>query len=459
MATRSLHLQLPRGAPVAAAGVLTAGVVGVALAAETPMGIALLLGVLYAPLAILDIRLGIALWVPLTFLDGVPAFNMGGKAGGLLLLAAWVGALRSGMADTEVIRRHRRTFEALVLLNVWLTLSLLWATDTGRALDDVWHWWAVALVFALVATAITTRRSARHLAVGFVAGAILSVLVGVASGDLTRTAGAAARLGSATDDPNFLAAGLVAGLVLAASLMVGTRNPLARVGLFAGMALMAVGIVSSQSRGGMLAGVATALAAVVFFRRRRIHALAAVLLTFGAGAMAFALNPESWERVTGLDNGGSGRQDLWTVAWKIFVDNPVMGVGVNNFGAVTPEYVRDGGALQRVDLVAESPHFVHNVYLQLLAENGLVGLLLLTAFVFGCLRAAYLAGRAFEALGDMRMEALSHGVLVAAIGQLAAAIFISSTVDRRMWILFAMGPALLAIAHRREAPPGRVAVA
>ena len=32
-----------------------------------------------------------------------------------------------------------------------------------------------------------------------------------------------------------------------------------------------------------------------------------------------------------FDDGGSGRQDLWEVGWRIFEDKPVNGVGLNNF--------------------------------------------------------------------------------------------------------------------------------
>jgi hypothetical protein len=53
------------------------------------------------------------------------------------------------------------------------------------------------------------------------------------------------------------------------------------------------------------------------------------------------------------------------------------------------------------------------------------------------------------------MEALARAVVVATIGMLVAAFFLSDGVDRRLWILFALGPATLAIAERRsgyEAP-------
>ncbi|MGH3994209.1 MAG: hypothetical protein ACRDSN_17320, partial [Pseudonocardiaceae bacterium] len=58
-----------------------------------------------------------------------------------------------------------------------------------------------------------------------------------------------------------------------------------------------------------------------------------------------------------------------------------------------------------------------------------------------------LAGRRFEALGRADLEALARAVLVGAIGMLAASFFISAGVDKRLWILLALGPALLAVAE------------
>lgn len=458
MTTRSHRLEIPLAAAPGAAAILGATFFGAAVALNAPLGLALVTAVVYTALAAMNLSWGIALWVPLTFLEGIPALNLGGKAAGLLLLAAWIGALRSGgILSLDVLRRNRRVFELLVLLNVWLTLSLLWATDLDRALEDVWRWWAVSIVFLLIATAVNSASAVRLAAGGYVAGGVLSVVWGIASGELTRetTAAATARLGDAVGDPNFLAAGLVSAIVIAAALLVSVRGPIVRGALVVAIAMMAVGVVSSQSRGGMVAGLAAALAAVVFFRRRRVHAVAVCLLALGAAGFAFATTPGAFERITEFDNGGSGRSDLWTVAWRVFEDNPILGAGINNFGAVSAEYVREPGLLQRVNIVAETPHFVHNVYLQMAAEAGVVGLAILLAFVFGCLAAAFRAGRRFAARGDDALETLSHAVLVAGIGQLAAAMFISSGVDRRVWILFALGPALLGLASRREAgaPP------
>ncbi|MDR1136079.1 MAG: polysaccharide pyruvyl transferase family protein [Clostridiales Family XIII bacterium] len=61
---------------------------------------------------------------------------------------------------------------------------------------------------------------------------------------------------------------------------------------------------------------------------------------------------------TSLNSFSNGRIGLWTLAWELFLQNPVFGAG---WGAY-------------YDLLTYDRHFdVHNVYLQLLCETGIVG--------------------------------------------------------------------------------------
>jgi O-antigen ligase len=173
--------------------------------------------------------------------------------------------------------------------------------------------------------------------------------------------------------------------------------------------------------------------------------------------MWFSTTPGAWERLTSFDAGGSGRTTLWTGGWRAAKDHPVAGVGLNNFRDVAPDYARQPGELEEVHILAEQPRYVHNTYLQLLAENGLVGLLLYLGFVLGCLRAMWVAARRFKASRNTSLEILARAALVATISMLIAAFFLSAAIDARIWILFALGPALLGIASR--APEASAAAA
>jgi tetratricopeptide (TPR) repeat protein len=75
-----------------------------------------------------------------------------------------------------------------------------------------------------------------------------------------------------------------------------------------------------------------------------------------------------------FSGAGTNRYDIWRVAWSVFEDHPVTGVGADSF---QPEYLRRGKS-------DEQPRFAHSLELGVLAQTGLIGALLL-AGSFGAL--------------------------------------------------------------------------
>jgi len=288
----------PRALTVAAFTI--AAIVGVALAVQIPAGLAILLAAGYVPLLLIDMRLGLAVWVPLIFLEGIPALNLAGKGAGLLIVAAWLGILRGQRsAIVAVISRHARLLGIGVLFLIWLTLSLGWAPQAAAGASDLWHWYAVFVLFVIVATVAATRGGIRAVAWALVVGAALSVLIGLVAGDAISSsqaspvadASTAGRLAGTEGDPNFLAAGLIPGAFIAAGLLAGTRTVLARWLLIISIGVMAAGIVASQSRGAGIAALVVIVAAFAVFRGRRAWVLAFVLLAAGVATAWFVASP------------------------------------------------------------------------------------------------------------------------------------------------------------------------
>ena len=178
-------------------------------------------------------------------------------------------------------------------------------------------------------------------------------------------------------------------------------------------------------------------------RRLQVGVLIAVIVAIGA----FWFSASSLDRFKNFESG-TGRVDLWQVAWRMAEDNPVTGAGINNFRSESANYVLQPGRLESTDLIVDTPHVVHNVYLQQLAETGVIGFALLVAVLVTALRASWTASRQFDELGDSRFANLARAVLVGQIGSLTASVFISNGYDRRLWLLLALGPMLAAVAHR-----------
>jgi O-antigen ligase len=260
------------------------------------------------------------------------------------------------------------------------------------------------------------------------------------------------RFGGAEGDPNYLGAQLVPAIVLAAALAAERGRSIARWGLVACVVLLTIGLAYTESRGGLIAAATVGVAAGVLYRRRwRQSLLLALGIVVTVAGTWLAVSPQAPSHVFELNDGGAGRSTLWLVAWRVGKANPVGGAGLDNFRTVAPRYVRQPGTLRYVEKITDRPHVVHNTYLQLLAETGLVGLSLFLAVVTACLAAAWRAASAFDRLGQSDLALLSRAVLLACVGALAARLFISDGTGVRLWLLLALGPALLTIASRSPA--------
>ncbi|HEY6780384.1 MAG TPA: O-antigen ligase family protein [Thermoleophilaceae bacterium] len=80
---------------------------------------------------------------------------------------------------------------------------------------------------------------------------------------------------------------------------------------------------------------------------------------------------------------GTNRYDMWSVAWDLFSEHPLGGVGADGY---QPYYLRLGTSDER-------PRFAHSLELGVLAQTGLVGALLLLAALVGGFVAALAAVR------------------------------------------------------------------
>jgi O-antigen ligase len=444
--------------PVAAVAV--GALVGIVLAASIPLGVGLVAIAAFALILGLSLPVALSLAVGVLFLRHLSAVSVGPTAIALLLLFGWTATLRSGRDHLErLVRQHRKLWNVALGLLLWVSLSVLWASDPANGLSEAWPWYLTAVLFLIVATTVRTPQHVAMIAAGFVAGAVVSVAIGLLGGGLTSSADAIdrateteGRLQGGGGDPNYLAAGLVPAGLLAGALASGTRRLSARVALVLAVAVLAVGLAATQSRAGLLAAGLACLATLVVHRgRARLYAVALISLVVGMGAIWFTANPEAWQRISSFDDGGNGRSDLWLVARRMSADHPLAGVGIGDFPLRSAEYVREPGSLEYVRLIAERPHVVHNMYLQVLVETGVIGLALFVAAVLACMAAAWRAARLLDNARDAATANLARAVVLAQLAMLGAGAFISYETDLRMWVLFALGPALLTMARARAA--------
>lgn len=435
----------------------TALIVGTLLARDLRMGASFVGALVFLPVAFLTPPLALSGWLVTAFLSALPGFGGASNRALLVIFLVWIGTLAATRGGRHVVRQRLPQVGLVVVFLLWLTTTLLWAPVPDFAHETVLHFLMAALVFLLVTTFVTEPRHARWLAGAFVFGCVLSILSGAVTGGLSvadagnTSTSVQGRLQGGAGDPNYLAAAIVPAMMLAAALAARRGRPILRLALIVAIVILAIGLAATQSRGGFISIAIVSVGALLLWRGRRLT-VAAMIVVFAVGAIAwFTASPGAWQRVQSADDGGSGREDIWTVAWRVVEEHPTVGVGLSQFPFVSQEFLRKPGMINRGDLIVNHGVVVHNSYLGLWVETGIVGLALFAAIAVGGIAAGQRAAVRFERLGDTDMATLSRAAMLGLIGALTASFFLSNINDRRLWALLAFGPALLAIARRMTA--------
>jgi O-antigen ligase len=224
-------------------------------------------------------------------------------------------------------------------------------------------------------------------------------------------------VGGIMQNPNDLAMNMVVFLPLAALLAMRPGSFLKRIAA-AGCALCMTGaIVASGSRGGFL-GFAVMLVVLAAFavRKHPGFVLAGVVVVL----CALPVLPGSyWRRIASITDdskddvqSSQARRRLMGESWAAFVQNPLTGVGAGQF--------KDWNPQGRV----EAWHEAHNVWLQVAAELGILGV---GAFLFLVFRAFYSVFQTRRLLARSRRaappgDAADHELLDAHSAAMAASL-------------------------------------
>lgn len=427
------------------------------------IALGLVLGLAFAWIAFASLAWGLALFTFLTFLEQMPGVVASGvssiKLAGAVLALSWVlAAVSRTDPPAMLVRTQPFVAYAAVALATWALISAVWAEVSGEAISTSIRLVQGGVLLFIATSALRSVRDLRILLGAYIAGASATAVAGLAGGTSAETAETlddVSRLSGSIGDPNELAALLVPAVVFAGFLLAVTRGALARTLLVGAFVLCAVALFLTQSRGGIVALGVAFLATGLLAGPVRAKALTMLLAVSGFGVVWFTLvaPPEALSRVTNFSaGGGTGRTDLWSIALAIFGDHKLLGVGTGNFKLVEPRYALGDVDLARVDLILDTPKVAHNTYLHVLAELGLVGLVLLGVVVVGSLIGCRRAIRTFAARREVDSEVLARGVLVGVIAMLAAFTFISAQYEKQLWLLLGVCTGVAALSRTVSAP-------
>ncbi|MEI6739988.1 MAG: O-antigen ligase family protein [Gemmatimonadaceae bacterium] len=239
----------------------------------------------------------------------------------------------------------------------------------------------VALMAAMPVAGGTTRTLLRWYLLAFIGYGTLVLVKGVQSAEAGRLSGISSY------DPNELAA--LCSLSLAFALgSVRSRGFLPRVIGLAAAVIATLIVLRTGSRGGAI-GIAVVLALFVL-ALPRVWILPGLLLVLLAAAGGWAVAPPTFkERVQSIGSlnedyntsAYGGRKAIWTRGLSYLRDHPITGVGISNYSEA------EGQALAAIGKRGLW-YNAHNMFVQIGAELGVPGLLLMLFLLASAFKAA-----------------------------------------------------------------------
>jgi O-antigen ligase len=304
-------------------------------------------------------------------------------------------------------------------------LSPMWSIDRAHSIPGALE---VAKHFLFFLALVNTVSSPRRLRIAFTLYAVAATVPGWGTfnnwiHDQLLVEGFRGRWLGVMADPNHDAMALVGAIPLLLFLAVGKGHGRVRRALgIIGAAACIAGVIATHSRGG---SIGLAVAVVVFALMSRRRAIAGTLaMVATAGVLLFA--PTTFwarnETITSYDEDYSvqGRMQAWQVAFHIFRDHPLIGVGEAAFLEAWSQYAPIDAGHRR--------YVAHNLFLEVLGQLGIIGLSGYVAFIIAAFWSAWRARN-----GELGGEA--RAVFAALAGYLVCQQFSGYSLS---WFLFTL---------------------
>ena len=373
----------------------------------------------------------------------------------LLLSLASLGALVWHVGITRRVEPYwSPEFARASLFYGAVIVSLVMATNRPLALSyftsTYWKIMLMSFAIAWLAREIGDFRLSLRLAtlsgaaVGLVALFNKANNIGIVEGSRV-TIGR--DLGSVLGDPNDLSLVLLFPFSFALSLALsrGMSRWDRLLGLVV-VVILVLAVIATQSRGGLL-GIAAVVGVFAWSRIKSKSLLIGgasvlmVVLYFLAGIGARKSGGAAEE---GLDESAMGRLHAWEAAFGMAVDNPLTGVGMNNFYSNYFFYSEYWDGLN---------HAVHSTWFGVLGETGFVGLALFLAMVIAMFKCAHRSLKKMCAAPERFppvMVTIAEGNLAGLVGFCVAGTFLTQGFTWPLYILLAFIVAIAQFVARNE---------
>jgi O-antigen ligase len=335
-----------------------------------------------------------------------------------------------------------------------LTLMIILKTDREKALETAF--WAIILS-ALLLSAIAVYQ---YLTQDF--GSDFGGLAQAAKQNLSGHV-ETYRISGTIGDPNFFAQILLIALPLSVDRSMNGDHRATRWLAGVGAILTSLAVLLTFSRGALI-GLIGMLALVGIHKR---PSLALILGCLCLAMAALLLLPERYlDRLmalplsltaplsSGVEDSLRGRISELASGLLMFMDHPLFGVGLNNYPINYQDYSQQLGYESR-----HTERHAHNMFLEWMAETGIIGAAFLFSMIWLMFRNLREARHSLRREGQNNLLGMMDAFRLGLIGFLIAGLFLHAAFPRYFWLLAGLAMGIRSPSKTSaEGPPSRLSI-
>ncbi|HDM8042418.1 TPA: O-antigen ligase family protein [Vibrio campbellii] len=324
-------------------------------------------------------------------------------------------------------------FWALVIIGI------VFSPGRGIAMAEfINSYWKIIVMTLAVTWIITTPKQLAQMSKAIMVAGLLVGLVALynASNGIDLVEGTRVSIGrsfgSMLGDPNDLALVLLFPLAFTVSQLVEKRSSI----WIRGFALLTclilfLSIIETQSRGGLLG----ALSVFGYFASKHIRYKTLVLVLTVVAAISLYVvagidgRASGGAAEAGIDASAMGRLYAWEAAFKMALDNPLTGVGLDNFYYNYFFYSSHWDGMN---------HAVHSTWFGVLAETGFIGLIVFIILIVSLIKTSLRSISLLTKQSDITLSVGANAILSGLIGTIVSGTFLTQGFVWPIYILAAL---------------------
>ncbi|MFA5859739.1 MAG: O-antigen ligase family protein [Elusimicrobiota bacterium] len=286
----------------------------------------------------------------------------------------------------------------IVLFIASLFLSAVSAGNVSLVIKETVKFIEIFVVYILFLDVLSNKKNGYTTVFWVItAGALFAGIAGIASYILTPVTFGLHRAVGTYDQPNALATYLNITMPLTLVFM-WDKKWIEKLVIAVSLVIQLVAMVLTLSRGSWLAlGVALFFVGLIKYTWRTV-VIAGLLIILGLTFSPDIVMDRVKSSFNKFDSSIQARLLYMNTAFVMAADNPLTGVGSGNFQYVSTRY--NNGA--------EFPEMVHNIMLQIFAEQGIPGLI---AYIWMYLAVLYFWISKYEWMNENELQVIWLGVL------------------------------------------------